>query len=192
MDGGPIGRRIQVMGLTCAGKSTVGQRLARALGVPFVDMDALSWQPGWVALAATDPAQLARRLREATAGDGWVVAGDYTAVTQPVLWGRLQAVVWLDPCLPRVLWRVLARSWRRWRSQELLWGTNRERFWPQLMVWRREESLIWWAVARHGRKRRRMDGFRADPKWQHIRFVRLASFARAEALVRRVEGGQPP
>lgn len=57
--GTSVGRRIHVIGNSCAGKSTLGQRLARALDVPFVELDALNWQPGWVGLNATDPDELA-------------------------------------------------------------------------------------------------------------------------------------
>ena len=50
-----IGRRIHVMGNSCSGKSTLGAELASALGVPFVELNALNWRPGWVGLNATDP-----------------------------------------------------------------------------------------------------------------------------------------
>src|SRR5690606_34144113 len=123
---------------------TLAERLASLLAVSFVELDALNWEPGWVGLNQTDPAEFERRIALATAGDGWVVAGSYMAFSQRIFWPRLDTVIWLD--LPRSLLmrRVLARSWRRWRSKELLWGTNYERFWPQLALWRKEESLLWW------------------------------------------------
>lgn len=142
VDRSPIGRRVQVMGNTSAGKSTLGARLAGTLDIPFVELDALNWEPGWVGLNGTNPQEFERRIREATSGNGWVVAGSYTSFSQRLIWPRLQTVVWLDLPLPQLLWRVITRSWRRWRTKELLWGTNYERFWPQLMVWRKEESLL--------------------------------------------------
>lgn len=180
----PIGRRIHVVGNSCSGKTTFGARLAAALGVPFVEIDALNWLPDWVALNTVAPEELDRRLRAATAGDGWVVAGSYMNIAVPAFWDRLETVVWLDPPLGVLLGRVLARSWRRWRTKELLWGTNRETFWSQLALWRREESLIWWIVSRHARKRRGMNRRRADPRWRHVRFVRLRSSAEADRLLR--------
>lgn len=183
----PIGRRVHVIGSTSSGKSTLGERLARVLGVPFVELDALNWEPGWVGLNAHDPEEFERRIADATAGEGWVVAGSYTGFSQRVFWPRLDTVVWLDLPLPQIVWRVLARSWRRWRSKELLWGTNYESFWKQLAVWRREESLLWWAVTQHQRKRRGMLAYMADPAWSHIRFVRLTTSAEVEAFARCVE-----
>ncbi|MFS8523855.1 MAG: shikimate kinase [Limnochordales bacterium] len=183
----PIGRRIHIMGDSCAGKSTLGKRLARALSVDFVDMDDLNWQPGWVALAETDPGEFERRLAAATSGDGWVVAGSYTRHAQRVFWPRLDTVVWLDLPRPLLVRRVIARSWRRYRTKELLWGTNYERFWPQLMVWNKEKSLVWWVVTQYKRRRRQLVHFMSDPQWSHIRFVRLTSPEEIEQWAARVE-----
>lgn len=187
MDAPSIGRRIHVIGNSGSGKSTVGARLAEVLRVPFVELDALNWLPDWQGLNATDPAELDRRIADATCGDAWVVAGSYFEFSQRIFWPRLETVVWLD--LPRslLLRRVLARSWRRWRTKELLWGTNRENFWHQLMVWRGEDSLVWWVVTQHARKRAEMIAARADPRWSHIHFVRLSSDAQVQALLARVE-----
>jgi adenylate kinase family enzyme len=174
------------MGNTGAGKSTLGTRLARTLDVPFVELDALNWEPNWVGLNATNPTELERRMRVATAGDGWVVAGSYITFSQRVFWSQLHTVVWLDLPLPLLVGRVLRRSWRRWRTKELLWGTNYERFWPQLRVWQ-QDSLVWWAVTQQRRKRRSMLASMADPRWAHIRFVRLTSVAEIAVFTHAIE-----
>ncbi len=183
----PLGRRIHVIGNSCAGKSTMGERLAQILDVPFVELDAINWQPNWVGLNASDPDEFERRIRAATSGDGWVAAGSYTSFSQRSFWDRLETVVWLDLPVRQLVLRVIKRSWRRWRTKELLWGTNYERFWPQLMVWRKEESLVWWIVTQHKRKRQAMLGYMSDPRWSHIRFVRLTSTEEVEAYLRDVK-----
>ena len=71
----PIGNRIHVTGNVASGKSTLARRLAEALDAPLVELDALNWLPGWVGLNATDPEEFERRIREATRGERWVVAG---------------------------------------------------------------------------------------------------------------------
>jgi adenylate kinase family enzyme len=182
----PLGDRIHIMGNTGAGKSMLGVRLAHALDVPFVELDALNLEPSWVGLNATNPAELERRIQVATAGDGWVVAGSYITFSQRVFWPQLDTVLWLDLPLPLLVGRVLRRSWRRWRTKELLWGTNYERFWPQLMVWRKD-SLVWWAVTQQRRKRRSMLAYMADPRWAHIRFVRLTSVAEIAVFTHAIE-----
>jgi len=192
--GKPVGRRIHVTGNSCSGKSTLAGQLASALDVPLVELDALNWQPGWVGLADTEPGELDRRIADATAGEGWVVSGSYMAFSQRMFWPRVETVVWLDLPVHRLLWRLLVRSWKRWRSKELLWGTNYERFWPQLKVWNREDSLIWWIVTQQGRKRRRMQACTQDPAWRHIAFIRLGSNTEVEAFlhaVNAVKGMRP-
>ena len=183
----PPGRRIHVIGLSGSGKSTLAERLARALDMPFVDLDALNWLPGWVALNEQDPAELERRFRQATAGERWVTAGSYTGVAQRAFWPRLTTIVWLDLPVPLLVSRILRRSWRRWRSDELLWGTNRERFWLQLALWREQDSLVWLVATQQNRKRRNVKRTMTDPRWAHIHFVRLASQADVEALAETVE-----
>ena len=178
----PIGRRIHVIGSSSSGKSTLGARLATALNIPFVDLDALNWLPNWVGLNATDPEKLERRILAATRFDAWVVAGSYTAFCQRTFWPRLDTLIWLDLPRPLLIARALTRSWRRSRSQEQLWGTNVERFWPQLALWRKEDSLLWWIVTQHARKRREMLACVTDPRWRHIRILRLASSADVDSF----------
>lgn len=184
-----IGRRVHVIGNSCSGKSTLGERLAGAVDAPWVDLDAINWQPDWVGLNATDPDEFVRRIAEATAGDAFVVSGSYTRFCQQAFWDRLETLVWLDLPLSLLVRRVLVRSWRRWRSKELLWGTNRESFWRQLMVWRGEESLLWWIVTQHRPKRRTMVAYYTDPAWRHVTIVRLRSPAEVEAFAARLERG---
>lgn len=78
----PIGRRIVVVGPTCSGKSTLAATLAKRLDVPFVELDALFWRPGW---EESDDATFSAKMAEATAGDGWAVAGGYRRFSERLL-----------------------------------------------------------------------------------------------------------
>lgn len=182
-----IGRRVHVIGNSATGKSTLAKQLALALDADFVELDALNWLPEWVGLNETNPDELERRFEHATRGDSWVVAGSYTRFAQRTFWPRLETVVWLDLPVSLLVWRVLRRSWRRWRTKELLWGTNVERFWPQLALWRQDDSLVYWVVTAQRGKRKGMRAAMADPQWAHIRFVRLASVAEIETFAATIE-----
>ena len=76
------GRRVIVVGLSCSGKSTLGARLAEALDVPFVELDALYWKPNWTDSTA---GEFREKILAATAGDDWVVAGSYSRHTEPII-----------------------------------------------------------------------------------------------------------
>ena len=178
---------MHVIGNSNSGKSTLAERLAGVLEAGFVELDALNWLPGWVGLNETDPEELERRFQQATRGDAWVVAGSYSAYSQRVFWPRLQTVIWLDLPLRVLLVRFFRRSWRRWRRRELLWGTNVERFWLHFALWRGSGSLLYWILFHHHRKRRDMLRWMGDPRWSHIRFVRLTSTSEVESFARAVE-----
>lgn len=169
MTGNGIGRRVVIRGNTGSGKSTLGKMLADRLRLPFVELDALFWEPEWT------PAPVEvfhRRIAEATAGDAWLVAGNYRLHSERLIWPRTQTMVWLDYGLPLLLRRLIVRSWRRYRADELLWGTNRERFWHHFYS---RESLLLYAITAHRRKRRQLGEQIRDPRWSHIAFVRLRS-----------------
>ena len=183
----PIGRRVHVIGNAAAGKSTLAKRLAAALDAEFVELDALNWLPGWVGLNETDPDELTRRIERATQGDAWVAAGYYTRFAQPTFWQRLDTVVWLDLPAPLLVWRVLRRAWRRWRTKELIHGNNVERFWPHLAFWDTKNSLVHWVVRSHRGRRAEMLATMADPRWAHIHFIRLTSTAEINTFAAAIE-----
>lgn len=166
MTDSPIGRRIIVVG--GGGKSTLARRLARRLDVPCIELDALFWGPGWT---ESEDDVFRARIAEATSGDSWIVDGSYSR-TYDVHWPRAQLVIWLDYSLPVVFWRVLRRCYRRWRDDELLWGTNRERFWHHFYS---RDSLLLFILRRHGPLRRRFQEASALAKWMGLPFVRLRS-----------------
>ncbi len=183
-------QRIQVIGSSGSGKSTLGERLGALLDLPVIELDALNWEADWLDLSNTVPEEFERRLRLATASPRWIVAGSYSRFTQPILWPHLDLVIWLDLPLWLLLTRIVARSWRRWRSGELLWGTNRERFWPLLRLWAPNDSLLAYTLLHHRERRVRTLERMRDPRHAHIRFVRLTEVAEVEAFLRRLT--RPP
>jgi hypothetical protein len=92
-------------------------------------------------------------------------------------------------CAPVIVGRIVLRSYQRWRSNELLWGTNRERFFPQFKVWDEKSSLIAWAVRHHTDRRREYESAMKDERWRHIAFHRFRSNAEADRWTRMVTEG---
>ena len=130
------------------GKTTLGRELARRLGVPFVELDALVHGPGWV---ETPDDELRAEVEQILASDGWVIDGTYQRKLGDLVLRSADAVVWLD--LPVRVWlpRLVRRTARRVGGRERLWNDNRESLLGA--IWGRE-SLFVWALRSHVRRRR--------------------------------------
>jgi adenylate kinase family enzyme len=99
-------------------------------------------------------------------------------------------VIWLDLPLRVTLPRMVRRTWRRWRTHELLWGTNVEEPWQHLRLWEVNRNLFSYSVVHHRSRRRRILAEMRDPQWAHIRFVHLRSPREVEAFTREFEAAR--
>src|SRR3546814_13298744 len=102
-------RRVSVVGVPGAGKSTVGRELARRLGSRFVELDSIHHQPGWTPLPR-EPFRA--RVAEELEADTWVVDGNYSAV-QHLVWAAADTIVGPNRPRPLILRRVACRALRR-------------------------------------------------------------------------------
>jgi adenylate kinase family enzyme len=176
--GSPFVRRVSVVGTSGSGKSHLARELAGALAVPYVELDAIFHQPGWVPLPDDE---FTARVAAVVAGDGWVIDGNYSKVTGPLVWPRADTVIWLD--LPRrtVMRQVILRTLRRIAGQVEMWNGNRER-WGNFFSLNPEQSVIAWAWRTHGTNRHRYQAAALDPAHAHLTFIRVTSRASARRL----------
>ena len=171
-------QRVSVVGNAGSGKSHLAQRLARTLGVPHVELDAIHHLPGWEPI---DPTEFLATVRSIAATDGWVIDGNYrTVVMDGPVWQRADTVVWLD--LPRavVMRQVIGRTLRRLIRREELWNGNREPI-RNVLSWAPEKSIIRWSWTQHAKYQRRYGAAATSPALAHIEFVRLRSHEHAGA-----------
>lgn len=183
-----IGKRVIVIGSSNAGKTTLATRLAERLNARCIELDALHWEPGWV---EADDDVFRERVRQAIATDRWIIEGNYLSQQQLVSWPVADTIVWLDLSLRTVLLRCVRRTWRRWRTRELLYGDNRENAREHLMLWNTDKSLIAYIVTHHRSRRRTYERFVDDPRWSHLTFIRLRSVADVERWLDSIRA-EPP
>jgi adenylate kinase family enzyme len=105
------------------GGTTFGRVLAARLDVPFHELDALFWKPGWVESTAEE---LREVIEPIVASEAWVVDGGYYGRLGDLVLRNADLVVWLD--LPWHVWlpRQLRRTFSRIASGDPLWNGNRE------------------------------------------------------------------
>ncbi|WP_174566908.1 hypothetical protein [Nocardia crassostreae] len=172
-------RRISVVGTSGSGKSSLARGIARRLGIPHVELDAIHHQAGWTAMGE---AEFRAAVGERIAGDAWVVDGNYHGKLGDLVWRRADAVIWLD--LPRslVMWQIVTRTVGRWVFRRELWNGNRERL-RDMFSLDPEQSVILWAWTTHARNRERYLRAQRDPTYGHIEFIRVRSRREGAAVL---------
>jgi adenylate kinase family enzyme len=158
------------------GGTTFGKALAERLGVPYVELDALFWRPGWVESTSEE---LRAAVEPIVATDAWVIDGGYWGRLGDVVVERSELVVWLDLRIATWLPRLLRRTMRRIVRREVLWNGNRETFRGAFLG---RDALIPYML-RNYRRRRRVYPDRLS-SYDH---VRLRSQREVEDFLRSVE-----
>jgi adenylate kinase family enzyme len=171
-------QRVSVVGNSGSGKSTLGAALAARLGVPYVELDSIFHQPGWTELPRDE---FRARVEAETAGNAWVIDGNYTAV-RDLVWARADTVVWIDLPRPLVMRRIIARTVRRAVFRQELWNGNREPS-SNWLTLDPERSIIMWSWTQHAKYRVRYADAMADPALAHLTFIRLRSPAEVRAFL---------
>lgn len=161
-------RRIVIVGTSGSGKTTLAGQIARRLGTPHVELDALYWEPNWTTAAA---AVFQQRLTAALADDAWVVDGNYSHARAQI-WARADTLVWLDYPLWRIMAQLIRRTVRRAVTQEALWGGNRESLRKAFLS---RDSILLWALQTYRRRRREYLPLVRQPHHLHLRVVHLRS-----------------
>lgn len=160
--------RIVVIGTTSSGKSTLAQTIADRFGHEYVDLDALHWEPNWT---EANPDVFRKRVEEAIQSRKWVIAGNYHSI-RDVTWPQADTAIWLDYSLSRIFWQLTRRTFIRWWTHELLWGTNYERLSTHFKLWS-DDSLYHWLFKTYWRRKREYPELLQLPKYQHLTLLRF-------------------
>jgi adenylate kinase family enzyme len=173
--------RVVVIGMSGSGKSTLARELARRLDAAHIELDSLFWGPDW---EPRPPADFRAAAQAAVAQERWVSDGNYSAV-RSIVWPRAQVVVWLNLPFAPVFWRVLCRTLRRAFSKEPLWSGNRESL---ARAFFSRESILWWVIRNHARRRRDFAALRAGGQFGHLQWIEFTRSPRAQDILDVIEG----
>lgn len=153
-------RRVMVYGVTGAGKTTAAARISEATGIPWVSVDDLTWEPGWVAVPSEEQR---RRVTEICAGDTWLLDtayGDWLDVPM----ARVELVVALDYPRWLSLQRLVRRTLARVLDKKTICNGNTETLRQMLG----SDSIIRWHFRSFARKRERIAVWAADPEGPRV------------------------
>ena len=173
----PIGRRIVVYGPSGSGKSTVAWQIGAALTLPVVELDALFHRPNWQPMPEDE---FRAKILEALVShdDGWVCDGNY-GIARDLILPLAETVVRLKLPFRVVYWRLLKRTITRFRTKELLWGTNRESFRQTFLS---RDSILLWGIS-HWRAHFRIAGQALKQIPHHATVIELYSMPEVEQLL---------
>jgi adenylate kinase family enzyme len=178
------GLRAVVVGTSGSGKTTAAGRIAKAAGIPQVELDQLNWGPGWYDRSKEEPQAFITSVDAATSGEAWVAAGGYSLV-RPMIWSRASHVLWLDYPRSLVMRQVIGRSlWRAFSGGDVFPGCK-----ENITRLFSAEHPIRWAWNTHARRRATFEATTADPAYAHLTVFRVRSRAEGDAAIRAMAGG---
>jgi adenylate kinase family enzyme len=150
-----VAKRILIYGVTGSGKTTLAKAVSAKTGLTLIDVDELTWLPGWQEVPADEQR---RAIADRCAGEAWVMDTAY---------GR-----WLDVSVARAD-LIVALDYPRWLSlQRLLRRTLARILYKRpvcngnVETWRNTfsgESIIQWHFRSFTRKRERIRRWATDP-----------------------------
>ena len=161
-------QRINVIGTSGSGKTTVSLKIAKKLNLPYIELEGLCWQKNWKELSDE---KFFYKVKKAVSADHWVLDGTYKR-TRHIKWKRVQMVIYLDLPFHIVLFRVLRRTLVRSLTGETLWAGNRETLWRAFFT---RDSIILWSLKTFYKNRLDYRMASKSHKYSHIKFVRLSS-----------------
>ncbi|WP_025122935.1 MULTISPECIES: shikimate kinase [unclassified Serratia (in: enterobacteria)] len=172
--------KVNVVGTSGSGKSTVARQLAHKLAVPYIEMDKLYWRPNWQNAADEEFLQQVEQAL-VSAPAGWVLDGNYKR-TKAVKWRDVDWVVWVDYGFCRTLYQAIRRAAvRAWHKTELWPGTGNVESYGRSFFSR--ESIIWWTIKTYRQNRKKYLAEQQNADNRHIRFIQLRSPAETAAFL---------
>ena len=166
-----IGKRICVIGPSCAGKSTLSEKLGKKLNLPVLHLDQIAHIPGtdWVE----------RRRRETQKDhdefilkDAWIVDGQYKRI-MPKRLERADTLILIKVNRFVCCWRFLKRCFRGGDRPGKLEGASKEF----------NFRILWWIF--YHQPRRWKEQMQIISAYPHVRIISLKTFAEIDTFLEK-------
>jgi len=144
-------RRILIVGVSGAGKTTLAANISRLLQLRFLATDPLYWKENWQPVPVE---RVMRLVEEHISQDGWVLDGNFEE-QRHALWARADTLIWLDYNLATVLYRLTLRNVGWFLRGTTVWSRNRMSFWQLI-------SSLRHSLRSHHRKKTIYEDFLRD------------------------------
>ncbi|EIW75188.1 hypothetical protein CONPUDRAFT_140148 [Coniophora puteana RWD-64-598 SS2] len=127
-------------------RTTLGEELAKILGVPHLPLDTLQWEPNWT---PSPRDKFRTRFQEFLDQNpnGWVIDGNYYSVLRDFMEKHQTDVIWLDPPFWLYFPRLLFRTFRRLLGLEPSCSPGCDEDWREAFF--SKESIILWCITQH-------------------------------------------
>ncbi|WP_299380777.1 hypothetical protein [uncultured Kiloniella sp.] len=163
-------KRINVIGTSGSGKSTVARNLASILDCPHVEMDIFHWKPNW---KNASKKEFLSDIVESTSGLSWVLDGNYNH-TQSIKWANVDTVVWVDYSWVRTLYQASKRAVIRAVMKKENWpGTGNVESFRKTFFSR--DSVLLWTMKSYKDNKVYYEKIIENKEYSHINFIRLTS-----------------
>ncbi len=131
--------RIALLGVSGAGKTTLGVRLAKTLNIGYVELDSLFLNENW---RESDKEEFRKKVGEQLRDKKYyIIDGNYRSISD-LTWDTCTVFICLDYQKIVIMKRVILRTIGRVITQEELWNGNRETFKKSFMS---RKSIILWS-----------------------------------------------
>lgn len=175
--------RINVIGTTGAGKSTLAKKLAVILGHPYIEIDQIFWGPNWKKPTNREFYDNLKSFLDNH--PTFILDGNYTKATA-LKWTYSETVIWVNLSFAQTLRQLIGRTLKRLVTQKELWPNtgNRESIYAHLFT---KDSIFYWFFKTFKGNQIK---FRSDTvlkQWAHIQFIELTSNADVREFIRLVK-----
>ena len=161
-------KRIQIVGSIGSGKTSLGKKLSKKMGIPHFELDTLFWLPGWKIRPFDEIFELAYVQADKPA---WIICGNFSFLKHVTL-DEADTIVWLDYPFWVCFWQTLKRAISNIVKQKKCCNGNQETFGRLFFS---KNSILLWMIRTFKRRNKRYAFLIKDPMYKDKTFVRLQS-----------------